>query len=123
MASELHKIAGGTAARRRASRWACVVALAALSGCRQPFGLLYHDVRLPLTTDFDRTPAGVRSSDSDVKGIKDPFFTGIEVLWDSNAIGDIAKTNGIEDLYYADSHNFRIFFGLWSQSYVVLHGK
>lgn len=94
-----------------------VLAAALLSGCTS--GLIYtHTVR-PLTTDFDRTPVGERVSEGDIKDVR---LYNIEVQWDSNAAGDVAREHGFEQLYYADLETFSI-LGIWTQQTLHLHGR
>ena len=44
------------------------------------------------------------------------------MLWDSNGIGDIARKNGLEAIYFADLETFSI-LGIWSQYRVHVYGK
>jgi hypothetical protein len=46
----------------------------------------------------------------------------IDVMWSSNAIGDIAKKNGIETIYFADLEVRRILY-IWNQYTVHIYGK
>ncbi|MCA8949179.1 MAG: hypothetical protein KDE27_06740 [Planctomycetes bacterium] len=97
-----------------------VVALGACalaSGCTS--GLIYtHTVR-PLTTNFNKTPVGERSEIGDVKDLR---VYNIEVQWDSNAVGDVARKHGFEELYYADLETLSI-LGVWTQQWLHLYGK
>jgi len=46
----------------------------------------------------------------------------VDVLSDSNAIGDIAKQNGIETVYFADLETMSILI-IWNQYTVHVYGQ
>ncbi len=88
------------------------------SGCTS--GLIYTHTVQPLTTNFDRTPV-MEDSDGrngDIKNIR--YY--VEAYWDSNAIGDIARSEGIETVYYADLEILSV-LGIWRQYTVHIYGK
>ena len=88
-----------------------------LSGCTT--GLIYtHTVR-PLDINHTRTQAVQKSQRGDVKHIQ--YY--VSVTWDSNAIGDIAKKNGIETIHYADLEKISVLGGLWRQFIVHVYGE
>ena len=63
---------------------------------------IYRHTVSPFTTDFGNTPVARTSpAHSDLNQIKYSYY--LDVRWDSNAIGDIAKVNGIGTIYYVDS--------------------
>ncbi len=82
-------------------------------------GLIYTHVTSPLDTNMSQTPSGTNEAEGDIKEIT---FYNISVLWDSTAIGDIAKANGMETVYYADVESLSV-FGIWNQSTVHIYGK
>lgn len=86
-------------------------------------GYLYTDVSFPLSKNHKAQSAGSMRGGSDVKRIREPF-TGADIraVWDSNAIGDIAKQHGIAEIYSADLHIFSVLFGIWSQYEIVVVG-
>jgi hypothetical protein len=89
-----------------------------LSGC-----LYVHTVE-PLTLNMDRTPvAGVEKSGS-LKLITFPPFCGQYrvAAWDSAAIGDIAKKQGMQEVYFADLETLSI-LRVWNQYTVHVYGK
>jgi len=47
----------------------------------------------------------------------------VDIVWDSNAIGDIARAQGIDEIYYADMETLSVVFGIWSQRTVHIYGK
>ena len=86
-----------------------------LVGCG--YGALYTHTTTPLTTNFDRTPAS--QAPAAAASLKRVRYRFVEVWWDDNALGHIAKENGVDTMYYADRETIRI-LGIWSQFYVRL---
>jgi hypothetical protein len=94
-----------------------------LGAVSRPFliGLIYKNVRLPLTMDLNNTPMTDKEpTDSEMVEIRAPMTGPIQV--NGNAIGAIAKQNGIEELYFADQHHFSI-LGLWTTRKTIVYGK
>lgn len=94
-----------------------IAGILVLAGC-SPRGLLYTHIRTPLDINMSQTPADGKNVHGDLKHI--PFY--VDILWDSNAIGDIAKQNGIETVYFADLETLRILI-FWNQYTVHVYGK
>jgi len=80
-------------------------------------GCLYSNTTKPLMTDFESTDAGGKVSSGDVKKVS--FYVSVE--WDENGIGEIAKANGINEIYYADIEERRI-FTYWKRRKVHVYG-
>jgi hypothetical protein len=103
-----------------------VAMLAGLSGCGTGplVGLVYTNVKLPLTLDLKSTPMPAHLPGSDrIIEIKEPFSgLGIYARVSSNAIGDIARQNGVDPLYFADQEVFSI-LGIWKTQRVFLYGE
>ena len=100
--------------------------LVGLSGCGTGplVGLVYTNVKLPLTLDLKSTPMPAHLPGSDrIIEIKEPFSgLGMYARVSSNAIGDIALQNGVDPLYFADQEVFSI-LGIWKTNRVFLHGE
>jgi len=96
--------------------------LLGLSGCGatglSPRGLIYTHITVPLDSNLDRTTLELNSEEGDIK----VFRYYVDVQWDSNAIGDIAKQHGIEKVYFADLEELSV-LGVWSQYTVHIYGK
>lgn len=90
-----------------------------LLGCTT--GLIYTHTQQPLTLDMHKTPVVTTSEAGDIKHLKIPF-TFISVAWDSNAIGDIAKKQGLKEIYFADLET-RSILTIWNQYWVHVYGK
>jgi len=89
-----------------------------LSGCAGQLGLVYSHTIEPLSKDFYRTPVVTDQAAGDVKQIH--FY--VRVLWNDNAIGEVAKENGIDEVYYADLETLRV-LGIWTQQWVHVYGR
>lgn len=108
----------------RLLRIALLAALAPLGGCMA--GILYTHTVVPLTTNFNRTPfveGKLETGASDVKDLRIPWPVSADIRWHTNAIGDIAKREGIEEIYYADIEHLAVFFNIWRQDTVHVYGK
>lgn len=113
---------------------ACLIALALaslVSGCATgrggamedgglwPTGFIYTHTRHPLTVDLHRTSVVDSEKSGDIKHIalRMPI-----AAWDSAAIGDIAKKNGLTEIYFADVETFSI-LTIWNEHTVHVYGK
>jgi len=88
-----------------------------LASC-SPYGILYTHKKEPLDTNMSQTPVNGINGHSDIKHIQ--FY--VDVMWDSNAIGVIAKEHGIETIYYTDIETFSV-LSIWNQYTVHVYGK
>jgi hypothetical protein len=94
------------------------VAMASLvAGCG--VGIIYTHKKEPLTLDMHKTMVVQTEGMGDIKHIQ---VWHIGVAWDSVAFGDIAKKNGLKELYFADLETLRV-LGIWNQYTVHLYGK
>jgi hypothetical protein len=102
---------------------AVVVGLSAC-GMVKPMGLVYTNIRLPLTTNLENTPVSKGEPPAGrVLEIREPFSGfGVYAKVDDNAIGDIANKHGMQTLYFADQQVFSI-LGIWSTNKTILYGK
>jgi hypothetical protein len=108
----------------RLPRIALLALLAPLGGCMS--GLLYTHTFMPLTTNFDKTPVfthKLETGESDVKDLRIPWPVSMDIKWHSNAIGDAAKREGIEEICYADIEHLGVFFNIWRQDFVHVYGR
>ncbi len=103
-----------------------LVATSALLSAGCATGMIFTHTVEPLDTQFDYTPVfrdKLEAGEGDVKHISlHRFPVYIDIMWDSNAIGDIAHREGIEDVYYADLERLSI-LGIWNQDTVHIYGK
>jgi hypothetical protein len=94
------------------------VLMLVLSGC------LYTHTREPLTVDMHRTPVTSVEKEGSVKLISFPPIIGNYrlIAWGSAAIGDVAKKEGMQEIYYADLEVFSV-LRIWNEYTVHVYGK
>lgn len=97
---------------------ALLVMVLVFPGC-SPFGLIYTHTVKPLDINMDQTK---NLTEHDWGDIKNFSYSLVNVMWDSNAIGDIAKEHGMETVYFADIESLRILM-VWNQYWVRVYGK
>ena len=113
-------------------RWIVALMTMVLCGCLTGcggcgknllIGMVYKNVKLPLTENLNATPMPDMPPSSDrVVEIKEPITgAGIYARVSVNAIGEIALQNGVETLYFADQEIFSI-LGVWKTNRVYLYG-
>jgi len=101
-----------------------VLALALLFLPACGVGILYTHTVKPLTVDMHRTPVVPAEKEGSVKVISFPQFGGEYrlVAWDSAAIGDVAKKQGMTEVYFADVETFSI-LQIWNRYTIHIYGK
>jgi len=101
-----------------------LLAALALGGCIS--GAIYQNTIEPLDTNFDRTQVFSERpdrGDGEVKHLALPIaYARLHFLWDSNAIGDIARRNGLETVHYADLERLNV-LGVWRTYKVHVYGR
>lgn len=102
------------------------ILMVCLAGCGTGplVGLVYTRVKLPLTRDLKAAPMPAQPPGSKhTIEIKEPFTGfGMYARVNSNALGDIARQNGMTQLYFADQEVFSI-LGVYKTHRVILHGE
>ncbi len=95
-----------------------------LSACM--VGRIYQHTHEPLDTNFSSTPVFTgkdQIGSAAVTHVHVPMTSvQVDLLWNSNAIGDVMKRNGLEEVYYADLETFSI-LGIWNEYTVYAYGK
>ena len=79
---------------------------------------VYTHTYRPLTTNFHETPVVRDKVQGDVRQLD--YY--VRVMWATNAIGDVAKEHGFEEVYYADLETLRI-LGIWTQQWAHVYGR
>jgi hypothetical protein len=103
-----------------------------VAGCTYPFtagsdvlsGVVYARYRIPLAEDLKQTPNEVviRAGGKVIR-IKEPITGyGIYAEFNANAIGEIARQNGIQTVYFADQEIFNV-LGIWRHNRVIIYGQ
>lgn len=102
------------------------ILMVCLAGCGTGplVGLVYTRVKLPLTRDLKAAPMPAQPPGSmRTIEVKEPFTGfGMYARVNSNALGDIARQNGMTRLYFADQEVFSI-LGIYKTHRVILHGN
>lgn len=83
-------------------------------------GLLYTHTVQPLT--HHRLPIDVAQNDIAQGDRKEIQFELVTIVWDYNAIGEIARKGGIKTVHYADLETRSVLLGIWSRSVVHVYG-
>jgi len=94
----------------------CCLTLLLLSGCAQ--GFLYSHTTQSLSTNFDKTPVGSDKGKASTKQIS----VQVQAKWDVNGIGQIAKENDLQQIYFADIEVLRI-MRFWEKRTVHVYGN
>lgn len=88
-----------------------------LSGCTT--GILFQHTNEPLMHDYRATPSGAAGAKSDIKHVELPY---VGVMWGDASLGDIARENGLHELYYADRELLSV-LTIWRRYTVHLYGR
>jgi hypothetical protein len=99
-----------------------------LTGCSKALvfnnGLFSHTIE-PLT--FNREATDIGGNGKLVYGrinqLQYPLAAVFSVRLGKNGLGDVAKENGIKNIYYADIERWSAVFGLWSSEIVHIYGR
>lgn len=86
-------------------------------GC-SPKGFLFTKSTMPLDIDLSRTPRGSRHGEGKVKHIH--YY--VDLMWSNNSIGDIAKQNSMNTVYYADLETLSV-LSIFNMYTVHIYGK
>jgi hypothetical protein len=96
------------------------LALAALTWSLAGCGLIYTNTVQPLDLDIEQgTPCDIDSKESNIKYLS---IDVARVMWDSNAIGDIVRREGIDTVYFADMETFSI-LTVWNTYTLHVYGR
>ncbi|MCP4682088.1 MAG: hypothetical protein GY864_07130 [Desulfobacterales bacterium] len=87
------------------------------AGCGS--GSIYTHTIKPLDINLKQIPTDdLDAFQGNIKHVR--YY--MDVMWDSNSIGDIYKKSGFSTIYYADIETFKI-LGIWSQYKVYVYGR
>lgn len=87
-------------------------------------GVIYTHTVQPLTIDMHRTPVAATEKEGSIKLIKfPPLYNSVGlVAWDDAAIGDVAKKQGMQEVFFADVETFSI-LSVWNVYTIHVYGK
>ena len=90
-----------------------------LTGCG--YGVIYTHTIKPLDVNLSQTPiSDLDDCKGDIKRLK--YSVYVDIMWDSNAIGELYKRCGFSTIYYADQETFSL-CGIWTQHKIHIYGK
>ncbi|HUJ18737.1 MAG TPA: hypothetical protein VL197_12175 [Nitrospirota bacterium] len=94
-----------------------------LIGCSN--ALLFSHTVEPLT--LNPNPTEVRESLTKARGYiiqgETPFMSTISVRLGKNGLGEVAKQEGIDTIYYADLEKWSCCLGFWRMDVVHIYGR
>ena len=86
-------------------------------------GLIVTNTVTPYTLDLNNTPVTDSKGESSIVRIREPFTgAGVYTELKTNAIGDIARENGLQRVYFADLETFSV-LGIWRTDTLVIYGE
>ena len=101
-----------------------ILSLIFSQGC----GLLYSNIVMPQSLDFDNTSVGAKSCELKSYGVRVPiFFTGgrfrISAKWSIDDVKKEAEKSDIKNISFTEMREFSLFFGSFSRSTLVVYGN
>jgi hypothetical protein len=107
---------------RRLSLVVLLLAGAACTGCVR--GFIYTDVTVPLDTNMAATPRGGEVGESDSRQVELPVGgMRIGAEWNTRAIGDAARAQGLKRVHYADLRTVSVLGGVWLRQTAKVWGE
>jgi hypothetical protein len=87
-------------------------------------GCIYVHTLQPLTMNMDRTPVSQAEKQGVARVISFPHYPGKTdlVAWGNVAIGQVAKEQGMQEVYFADLEIFSV-LRIWNEYTVHVYGK
>lgn len=87
-------------------------------------GPVFTWVKIPMTTDLNRTPVLLEERQyGSILHIEEPFSGyGMYAEIDTNGVGAIARKHGLKTIYFADREIFSI-LGVWRTETVHVYGE
>ncbi|HMO19020.1 MAG TPA: TRL domain-containing protein [Oligoflexia bacterium] len=87
-------------------------------------GLLYTDIIRPECTDMRGTTLGTKSARGGAYKVEIPTNRiDLTAEWNSKAIGDIAKKNGLTKVYGCDQRTLSILAGIFRKEEIIVYGE
>ncbi len=93
------------------------------SSCAARGGYIYTNVVKPFCKDMRSTKVGTKTGKGAFHQIKIPTSNvDLTTQWNSKAIGDIAKANNIETVYFCDQKVVSILGGIYKKEQIIIYG-
>jgi hypothetical protein len=87
-----------------------------------PRGLLFTDVRGPLTPDPLGTRVSEKSGEASTLYVRDILITGQDIAWDDCSIEKAARSGGLTKVHYADYEALAV-LGVFGKFTVRAYGE
>jgi len=111
---------------------ACAMFL--LGGCalmnktavRPPMGILFCDIKAPITTEYPNTPRGQKiGSTVSTRFFQDIIFTGLSFAWDDASLKNAIQTFNANSTAKADYAEYEFFhvLGVYAEFRINYYGK
>jgi hypothetical protein len=88
---------------------------------RPPAGLLYTQLRAPITTDFEDTRVGTKRGISTAYWVWEPFL-GTNFGWGAADVEEAARAGGIQEVTHLDYEMTVVLF-LFQRFRVIAYGE
>lgn len=99
-----------------------LLAMLFLSGCAP--GFIYTDVTRPRCKNMRQTIIGSKTVSNGAKQFSIPVTrVDLSAEWDSKAIGDVAKANGLTVVCACDERKLSILGGIWRKEEIIVYGE
>lgn len=99
----------------------CGSTIAYLAPFSPPQGMLFGQVKAPLTVDFDSTPVATNYGEASTFYVRDPVFTGMDFAWDECNIQTAMENGNLSTVEYADYETFQV-LGIFGITKVRAYG-
>jgi len=88
-----------------------------------PTGKIFTHIRVPYTRNLDNTTVTNIHANGLIIHVEEPISGyGLYTEFNSNAIGDIAKSHGLTKVYFADMEIFDV-LGIWHHERLHIYGE
>jgi len=86
-------------------------------------GYLYTSVVKPYCKDMRSTKVGTKTGKGAFYQVKIPTSNfDLTTQWNSKAIGDIARANNIETIYFCDQKLVSVLGGIYKKEQIIVYG-
>ena len=93
-----------------------------ITGCSTP-GILYTNMTLPDTTNFNNSPVGSKICRVNAHRLKEPISrVGVSGEWSSKIIDNAMQEAGMTKCYYVDVKTLSLLLGTYKRTTLILYG-
>jgi hypothetical protein len=101
-------------------------ALLLMSGCFAPKGIIYTNIRQPLTLppESEGSPVATKRCFVSFTQLKEPISRmNLSVMWSNKVVREAAEKADISELYYSDLETLSIFMGCYKRQRIYIYGN